>query len=105
MHLYVVMRVDDYLPSDRSCVCVSAWITRELAQAEVERLSEIRRGGSSRYEMVVTRLKEVETDQVYPATQVPHGSSVSIDVLRERRVELFQELNDIYSEMRKLGGS
>ena len=58
-HIYLVMRIDSYLPVEYACTCVSAWLTEALAEAEAERLnSSPKRTPLSTYHVTITRLKE-----------------------------------------------
>jgi len=56
-HLYVVVRLDDSIPSWNELAIVSAWFTEVLAEAEVQRLNQLRRG-QAQYRVMITRLKE-----------------------------------------------
>ncbi|HVF75522.1 MAG TPA: hypothetical protein VM938_10780 [Acidimicrobiales bacterium] len=60
-HIFVVVRIDDYCTSERiedHLSLVSAFYTEAKADAEAERLNELKQGKSSRYTVVVSRLKE-----------------------------------------------
>ena len=56
-HLYVVVRLDDSIPSWNDLAIVSAWFTEELAEAEAQRLNQLQKG-QAQYRVMITRLKE-----------------------------------------------